>query len=387
MNRLLATAITICAILAASAAGMQATGNWLAKRVPALASQLSSSPVPPTTLTLMSIKGSKDATSLADLDLSGALVPANDALERSLLSPAPLAVLAWNAPAVRQSAILTAASAVSRRNPLLNSALIYHYDSTGQNALLLDRINDLVTVKPSIGSQITPTLVALLEDESLLPTFTRLLELSPPWSEAFFLAASREPKVAANLVQLRLDLPKEAALSPEADREIIANLAATKRYGEALALFREFKPDARQASDEKTINWTTAYPPFDWALTDSFDIYARPRDDGELMVRIRPGHGGVLASRLIDLPRSTRGIRVNHAIEPSSQAKDMEIAVACAQSGEVLGSSSFAASDFTLPLVARPDGCDAATITISGRAWTTGQYLEGPISGLEIVTK
>jgi len=382
----LSVGIGVASLLAATASGMHATANALAKRAPELASTLSDTPpLPLERLARAQFVVAENATSLGEVDVSSAREPARAALDRSLLSPMPLAVLAWDAPADRRARLMEIASSLGKRDPFVQAALLRQYDMTGEPRRALAVFDEMLRVRPNLASAIMPKIVSALEDDSLVMPLSDVLASGPVWREQFFVRAAGVPSVAENLVRLRLALPETAKIPADTDREMIGQLVKSGSISEAITLYRRYDERAASSADRSAVNWSTQYPPFDWRLADGYEAYARPRDGGGLTIRILPGSGGPLATRLIDLPDDVRGLRVIHGFDTEDAHENLQIALACADGVHPLAERVFSGSPFVFDIPSRPTNCTIQRLTISGRAWTTGAPIEGEITSITFV--
>lgn len=389
MRPWLAVAIGLAAILSAIGAGAQAIGNALGARAPSLAHSLShASPEPMIRLARANVRVPEDAAGIEDLDFSAAQAPARAALERSLLAPLPLAVLAWDAPPEERRRILAAAERINKRDSLLQAALLREYEVVGNSAALMATANNMMRVHPSSIARIAPTLVEMLADDSLVPEFADLLAQEPPWIDQFLIAASRQPELAENLADLRLSLVGRAQISSQVDRTLITNLVGREKLPEALAVYRASDGSAqRRAGDGPalSIDWANEYPPFDWNLANEYEAYMRPREGGGVNVRVLPGQNLELGVRLLELPDSAAGIRVVHDIGPQERLENVSIEAVCVESGDTLAARSFARSPFELSFDDNAAACTAIRLEIAARTWSTGGRIEGAITSLDFI--
>ncbi len=389
-RRLLALVIAVAGVLAAVAGGMHVTAMSIGGRAPQLGTSLSSSaPQPYETLMRYALGEARDASgsgSAAEVDFSAAKAPAEQVVERSLLSPGAVAVLAWNTPPARRSQLTEAAAALGKREPLLQALLIDEFQRTNQYDRMLQTIDSMVRVSPSMAHPLAVSLVPLLQDDAMIPDIARLMQSSPDWSEPLLIEASKNPRLAANLTKLRLSLPESAEIADTTDQTVLANLVRAGNTSAAARLYSELNMasgDGRLAVG-KSIGWGADLPPYDWELTDSYDAYVRTRPGGGFDVRIRPGNGGELAKRLLALPAGARAIQVRHTMGPASQLDDLRIAVVCAQTGAEISSRAFGASPFAVDLPSAGQKCDTIWLNIEGSAKATGDVIQGTITGLDL---
>lgn len=376
----LAIAIGAAAGLSAVAGGLQATANAIAPRAPAVAADLSdTSPVATELLTRMALRVDGDAPDIGSIDLSAAQAPARETLSRSLLSPLALAVVAWEAPGERRAALMRAGERISRRDSFLQGMLVQHYVDNEENVRALEAMNALIRVHPATSNGIVSAMVPLLEDEAVIPNFAAMMADGAPWANDLIVAASEEPQLADNLARLRLGLPETAAIDAKTDRVLVNQYARAQGFSKAKALYSRLRRDTSAQDMVGVLDWRSEFAPFDWTFADDFNAYARSRDGGGLDVRIRPGHGGVLATRVVYPAEGVDRLVVEHDFEPSQQ---LALTIACADATEPFATATFERSPIMLDLDARGTECEAVRIVLAGRAWSTGDTIEGTIESV-----
>jgi len=165
----------------------------------------------------------------------------------------------------------------------------------------------------------------------------------------------------------------------------VVNLVRAGNFGGAIALYRAFDSSGKTAAQAQQLDWKAQFPPFDWGLADSYDAYARTRREGGLAIRVQPGSGGVLATRMLDLPPQVTALRIEHAIDIAGDRDTLSAKLTCAGDGPELSAKDFTTSPVVLPVPARPAGCDVLVLSIEGRAWSAGEIIEGPITAIKLL--
>ena len=379
---LLAGAIGVASLLCAIASGMEATGNGIARRAPQLAAALNeSSPLPTEVLTRANMQVAGDTQDVASIDLSGAIPPARETLSRSLLSPLALAVMAWNAPPERRVALLNAGEQINRRDAFLQGLLAQYYVDRGSVTQSMQAMNDIMRVHPNTRLGMVKTMIPLLADKSLLPSFTNLLADKPAWGEMFFVEAAQRPDLAENLAELRVNLSKDA-IGTDNDRRVIRNLIGRKKFAEALKIY-DYLAD-KQPDGAADIDWKADFPPIEWQRANDFHLFARPIPGGGFNIRIDPAYGGELASRLVDLPAGSSRLRIQHDLAPTRENGNVRVTLKCVGTDREIASGTLTKGPFAVSIESRPENCTVARLAISGRAWSTGAPIEGKITGIRI---
>jgi hypothetical protein len=325
--------------------------------------------------------------------------PRSAALARSALAAAPAAraalrreplavrahvVLALAAPdRAAQARVLGTAARLTRRDLTLQTLLLAEFNAAGDYAGAINTLDTILRVHPEQRDTYFPALVqTLAEEPAAIPVFARLLSKPLPWRESFLSAAVALPVAADNLAAVRERIVLD---NPEFDRKLIARLAADGRIALAERLYERVAPSGLASAGQ---GWRADFPPFDWQLANQPGLRAQMDEEaGVLEVSVRPGNGGVIATRLLHNPGAPFALVLAHGIEPAAQSGDLRLAVACA------GADPGAAAPLidqpfsqgrSIFAVERVPACPYLALTITARAWTGGRAIKAKLSPLEI---
>lgn len=375
-------AIILVAILLALGAGSQALSNALSGSQPALAASLSPFAAPAyerSAATLIRADAETNA-----IDVSEAQVPAQHAVDDSLLATEALAVLALASENVEQrKAILDSALAVSRRGRVLNSAALVLAAEDQDTELLLSTLNRTLLLYPSQQEAIVPLLVEQLSNEQLVPAFVEIFETEPDWGQEFFIRAASDPDLAGNLARVRLGLSPDTAVAYEANRAILRVLARTNRTQEAAQLFARIRSMDEVPVTTGSLGWENEFPPFQWDLYDRDGRFARRSMDGSsIAISARSGLGGLLGRRLIRIGDSTVVFQVEHTLDPGTFSQ-VRLTLECPETEQrwtdVLGPSP------TMMRVDQPLDCEYAWLGIAARSSAGSSAISGEILDITIM--
>ena len=125
----------------------------------------------------------------------------------------------------------------------------------------------------------------------------------------------------------------------------------------------------------------------DWSLTNERGLQAQQGRNGrELEIAIDPGNGGVLASRLVELPDGPFTITVRHLLSSPALAKDLKMSLSCFGEAQPFFEGTFADRKGRFDINDTP-ACDYVLLSLSGRSWTGAEPLNGSITDVLIATR
>ncbi|MCL4672573.1 MAG: hypothetical protein KJZ64_06475 [Sphingomonadaceae bacterium] len=314
---------------------------------------------------------------------------ANQALASTPLSPQAIAVRAAGAtdPA-QKAAILDAARAINRRDPLLQGLVLEQSLARKDYPAVLSTLDSLLRVQPEQGSVLFPVLEQALESPQTVSEFARILDGTAPWHIDFVRGAVRKPELRANLAQVRL---RTGLSDPGFDNQLMAVTAASGDLEVAGKLYRHVAGKPLPAARLGAIDWNSALPPFDWALATESGFHASPDPSGKrLEVLIRAGKGGRIAGRLMANPGVPFAVAVGPGVGPFAKAEDFQLVVRCPGNGSVLADARIGKiREETLVAVrpAPPGECAFLSLELMGRAWRGEGDARGELEQLRLVAR
>lgn len=289
-----------------------------------------------------------------------------------------LAIMAETDPGTKGDWI-AAASSLNRRDIILQGLALEHHAARGDYAAAIATIDQILRVKPERSDTIFPLLTSALTSDETVPVFARLLADPLPWRDAFLMHAAKVDKARDNLARLRsqIDFGNE-----DFDRSLISGLVAQGDLARAAQLYTKLESPALS---DGAYDWRQNYPPFDWTLANDAAFRAQPGNDpARLEFSIRPGRGGVLATRMIDTPSTPFAIGFKNEISPAAQAKDVKLELRCASSSTPFLEQAFNPGDARFEVQSVPADCQYLKISINARAWSGLPALRGTISQMRI---
>lgn len=329
---------------------------------------------------------SRDAINLANVDLQR-IASAQSGLAIEALRHEPLASRAHvllalsEKDASRRRQIVELASRLNRRELSLQSLVLQMKADAGDYPGTIATLDQILRVNPERQAEFFPALTTALRQSVTLPEFRSLLAEPIPWRDAFILSAVNDPAAARNLATIRLSVDFD---NSEFDKLLIASLARAGDFQTAAALYRKFRG---RSGAQAVLDWSSDYPPFDWSLTNERGLQAQQGRDGrELEIAIDPGNGGVLASRLVELPDGPFTITVRHLLSSPALAKDLKMSLSCFGEAQPFFEGTFADRKGRFDIIDTP-ACDYVLLSLSGRSWTGAEPLNGSITDVLIATR
>lgn len=300
------------------------------------------------------------------------------------LAPKSLTVLALAADAADvRGDILTIATRLNRRDLALQLAKFEYQVGQRDEIATLNTLDQLLRVHPEFSDRFFPPLQQALLNPDTHGTFSAMLNGSSPWHEAFAMAAVRSEAARVPLAQIRPNITIE---DEQFDRLLIAGLAAQGELELAKSMYElRAKPDDRTEGKGTNLSWRGDFPPFDWGFTDQKEIRAQPSLSGDkLEVFVRPGQGGVIASRIVvpQSPEGTIAFRLDstRAIIPGR----MRAALYCGSSKEPIASSDLTKGQNELDFEADAETCSALRIELYARAYRSDPVLRASIGRITV---
>lgn len=369
----------LACVVASLGAGAQALSNVYAANNPALAAALS--PYASGALEQLALAGMRTGADGLTLDTADGVAPAREALRREPLASEAAAILSISRETLADRRASTAAVArLSRRGRVLNFAVLQDAILRNDAERSIDALNNLFFIYPGFLPRFLPTMTAYLGDKSNIIYFRKILETDPAWADQFF-TSNVSGEALANMAQLRIALAESVTLTEETDRRLVARLAVEGLWAESFEL-HEHLTRSIPIDDDESVSWQADYPPFDWNLADGRRLYARRDTTGlSLRIRIAPGQGGLLASRIVRVPAGARSLSLSHSLAPASSLKNVTLSATCVESQTEVATSAFRPG--TAKLTINSQLCDWIAISITGRAWSRESEITGEIDRLE----
>jgi len=304
---------------------------------------------------------------------------ARDAFSREPLLPKAHAILALSeTDPQRKMQIINLASSLNRRELSLQELVLQQKVDQDDYAGMINTLDQILRVHPERKAEFFPLLVDAMAQSATKSAFVALLRDPLPWRDAFLEYAAGQPRALVNLAAIRAGVSIDNLVL---DQRLIAGLAAQGNMDSARAIYQIVSQPSEKMN---SVGWRSDYPPFDWKLANTAGIRAQPSKDLTILeFAIEPGNGGPLASKMLPTPSSQFEVRLNHTINPQSQAKDLKLRISCKGASEPFLEEPFENGQLTLE-IANPPSCKYLEIAITGRAWTGASELSGTIEPLEL---
>jgi hypothetical protein len=274
---------------------------------------------------------------------------------------------------------IAAASSLNRRDIILQGVALEHHAARRDYPAAIATIDQMLRVKPERSDTIFPLLTSALTFKDTVPVFAQLLANPLPWRDAFLLYAARDSKARDNLARLRnqIDFDNE-----DFDRSLIAGLVSQGEIRTAAELYSRHLASSKPGRSHE---WREGYPPFDWTFADDAAFRAQPSNDpSKLEFSIRPGRGGILATKVIETPSTPFAIRFENDISPAGQVEDVKLELRCASGSAPFFAQAFVPGDARFQIRSVPADCRYLTISLNARAWSGLPALRGTISQMKI---
>ena len=364
---------SICIILAAGACS-QALSNVIAQQHPFLAATLS--PFASSSL-------EKLVRSSADISEQGAVIPNQASIEfakrarlRDPLATEAATILALSETSFgKRNEVISSLLDLSRRGRFLSLAALQNSaenEDIPSGILALDR---MLRLYPGYSDQLMAALMTYIEQDRALPAFEQVLSTRPKWRNDFFSAPSATEEGLHNLAVLRLRLGPDYPLNDASQTQLIAKLIAKGKWDEALAI-RDMHTQRKSVGESSSLAWISEDPIFDWVLANNRQMFARPNPGrDQLRIKVQPGQGGILAAKLIRLPRGSHSLKYRHELQPNQDLKNFSLSLACAKSEELIAKVSLVRAEGQLDISHAQ--CEWVYIALTGRVFSTGLEVEG----------
>ena len=381
--------LIVCAIVSLALAVLlvlQATSSVLMRKQPELSAQLM--PINGQSLEQLAIlRFQLGVTDVEDIIPSAKRgVPlAISAFGFDPLSPKSFSILALAEDDVAtKRAILNQASAINRRDLMLQSLLLEDQVARQNYSETLDTLDNILRVHPEQASTFFPILIEALKSEEAATAMGGILDSDSQWHARFLESAARDRDALPNLARLRL---QRAKVDQGIDQRLVRGLAVGGRLELAYQVYARANPDGVQQGGLAVgrLAWENDYPPFDWLLADEGGFRADYiTEEDRLEVYLRSGKGGVLAERLVEAPIRSFAVGIGHTLEPAEQVKDIRLQVSCPNAEGPLIDEPFSVRQSEVIVPAMAGRCKFLNIAIYGRSWSGKSAIRGQIAPLTI---
>jgi hypothetical protein len=272
----------------------------------------------------------------------------------------------------RRERMMSLASRLNRRELSLQSVVLQFRAETGDYPQTMNTLDQILRVHPQRQADFFPVLTNALRQRATLTAFRELLAKPLPWREAFLMHAVNDPLAARNLATIRRTVEPN---NPDFDRALIANLARNGDLETAASVYGRL---IRSGSRGSAFTWTSEYPPFDWSFADEAGLRAQLTPNRRnLEFAVDPGNGGLLATRVMSVPRAPFTIIIKYRLDKNSSANDLKLKLEC------FGEAAFFESPFEVARgrfdISQTPNCEYVTLSVAGRAWTGANPLNGTL--------
>ncbi len=297
-----------------------------------------------------------------------------------------LLALAQEDTATRHSAAI-AASRINRRDLTLQGLVLEAHLAANDYNASVETLDQILRVHQSYLDEFAPVLVEALREDETVPVFARLLDGSSPWHEYFYRHyALADTSLLPNLARLRARRP---LADEDFDRALIRQLAQEGHGAEARALFNELTGgretvSASKGAQGRVLGWDSRFPPFDWQFVDTGDMRGQASlEGGELEIFVRPGRGGSVAERVLEMPGEPFVLETRVAIEGMHRSEAIRAELSCERGGTAFASKDLTSGENSIR-VENPPQCDQLAIAIHARAFSGGTALRARIEEIAI---
>lgn len=299
------------------------------------------------------------------------------------LAPQALAILALSQrDGEARLQIVEVGSELNRREPRFQAVVLQEQVAAGDYSGAVSTLDRILRVRPSSSPDLFPELLTVFVQDGAIEEFSRILDGGSPWHHAFYEYAVRQPSALANLLALR---ERQSFNDVKLDQALLVNLVAEGEIERAYGFYREILRGNQSHMSDEISNWSTTFAPFEWKLVNEVGLRAQVSANfDELEVKVRPGRGGVVASRLFEAPRAPFVLEIHHR-ELSTQAlKDIDIGVRCVGDPLPILDSALADQGGGYQVSQLPTSCAFIEIVVEARAWSGRQALSAEIQSVSM---
>jgi hypothetical protein len=302
------------------------------------------------------------------------------------LSPKAHAILALSqADASIKNNIIAEASLLNKRQLALQGLALEKYVSERNYPKITETIDQVLRAHPEVSDRFFPILLQVLSSEEALPDLARIFAAPLPWRQPFMNFALRDQRALRNLGLLRVQVKLD---DQEFDKRLISRLFDIGEMDTARSVYEAIRPGSPSDITQGELGWASDYPPYEWRLVSERGLRTQIAADGTgIEVKVEPGRGGVVASRLITPPGPRFDIRISHDLNLSGSLDSLKLSIVCAPSDELVYEGVVKQPVQSFAVNALPAACDAYRLVLSARAWTGLQAIAGTISSVSIFAR
>ena len=281
-----------------------------------------------------------------------------------------------------QSGFVALATQLNRRDQTLQGLALQRHVNANNVTQAIETLDAILRVRPTRSEELFPVLREVFSADGAVDEFAEVLDGTSPWHRRFINFALNDAGSLNNLRQLRQKRPFP---DDEQDKALVRNLAQAGELRSAYALFEEVNGSGNPARSDGTLSWSSEFPPFEWQLANQANFRAQESLTSDaLEVFIRPGQGGIMASRIIETPATPFSISLEHDLSSSDASNSLQLGVGCAGAGKLSMATNFDDTSAAIEVSNLPSACEFLLIVIRGRAWSGQTAIRGTISPITL---
>lgn len=221
------------------------------------------------------------------------------------LEPGLLRIASGEPGRATPEALLQAAERLSRRDSLVELALIEVAVNAGRTDQALVHYDRALSVFPDMRDVLFPILVGAISEPNIRAALTRVAAQRRPWIDPFLSVAVRQTEQPRQVAALLDDMARLAPPPPglrEHQAALAGRFIAAGDYAGARGLARravQGDPDAVDRIAIAPATWETAARPLTWTRAETDGVDAELFDDASVQVSVRPGGAGLALFRML----------------------------------------------------------------------------------------